>query len=505
MAQACRAGVAGCLTAVVAWGFAGAQQQERPDRTDGAARLDEYLLIGDAVRGAGEPVIAINPKDPNNIIVGAMANRHFVEGSPFGSSRKPVGPDTILAYRNTKEASISRYAISNDRGKTWRFIEDPFREYFKMNGTADAFVGAGPDGTLFIGAMAFFPRDASPEILAQEHEPEPGLLFGAADLTWSNDKGATWHQPPVSVMGLDTPLDQYGPGLKPVIKLTTPYDRPYLVSDLSTGTIYVPGTGLAGDPPRRETFIRASKDKGSTWGPIYAIDSPDYPQAAFGAGRPSAAGGVLGVTYIAGSAPADTGATCPCLVFGASADEGKSFERHIVRARFPPLRGFDEEVGPPSLPMIAADPSHPGRFAIMILAVNEAEMRVFVTDDYGKRWSGAVLAGRTPRATLTKPDISFSSRGDLAVMWLAVHRDRSYEAWSAVSRDGARHFSRPLRVSSGPSPPRSAIESRGNNWDGDDLSSLAVDDDFVHIVWADGRAGFLGAWYAQVPLSSFRP
>jgi hypothetical protein len=25
----------------------------------------------------------------------------------------------------------------------------------------------------------------------------------------------------------------------------------------------------------------------------------------------------------------------------------------------------------------------------------------------------------------------------------------------------------------------------------------------VHIVWADGRAGFLGAWYARVPLASY--
>jgi len=30
---------------------------------------DEYLLIGDTNRGAGEPQVAINPKDPNNIVV----------------------------------------------------------------------------------------------------------------------------------------------------------------------------------------------------------------------------------------------------------------------------------------------------------------------------------------------------------------------------------------------------------------------------------------------------
>jgi hypothetical protein len=464
---------------------------------------EEYLLIGDAVRGAGEPVIAINPTDHNNIIVGAMASRHYVEGSPFGATQHPVGPDTILAYRNTPDATISVYAISNDRGRTWRFIEDPFRDYFQMNGTADTFVGAGPDGTLFIGSMAFFPRNASPEILAQEHEPDPGLLFGGTDLTWSHDKGKTWHHTPVMVMGLDTPFDEYGPGLKPVRKITTPFDRPYLVSDLSTGTIYVPGTGLAGEPPRRETFVRASKDGGQTWGLIYAYDSPDYPQASFGAGRPAAAHGVLGVTYIAGSVPSKIGAKCPCLVFGASRDGGKAFDRYVVRPELPEQRGFVEGMGPPSLPMVAADPSRPGRFAVMMLTANESEMRVFVTDNYGKTWSKPVLAGHTPGAIMTKPDINYSPRGELAVMWLAVYPDRTYAAWSAVSHDGGGHFSPSLRVSGARSPSRESIRFRGNNWDGDDLSTLAVDDDFVHIVWADGRAGFLGAWYARIPLVSY--
>ena len=64
-------------------------------------------------------------------------------------------------------------------------------------------------------------------------------------------------------------------------------------------------------------------------------------------------------------------------------------------------------------------------------------------------------------------------------------------------------FSPSIQVSHGASPPRSAIKNRGNHWDGDDLSSLAADNDYVHIVWADGRAGFLGAWYARVPFTSY--
>ena len=136
--------------------------------------------------------------------------------------------------------------------------------------------------------------------------------------------------------------------------------------------IYVPGTGLAGDPERRQTFVRASRDNGNTWGLIYAYDSPDYPQAAFGAARPASAHGVLAATYIAGSAPANTGAECPCLVFAASRDDGRTFDRHIVRSALPKQRGFVEGMGPPPLPMVAADPSEPGRFAVVTLTEDES-------------------------------------------------------------------------------------------------------------------------------------
>lgn len=455
---------------------------------------EEFLLIGDAVRGAGEPVIVVHPKNPNIILVGAMANLHYVEGAPLGVGQQRITVEARVKYRNTPRSSISVYAISYDRGRTWRYFEDPFRDHFKMNGTADAFVGAGADGTLFIGAMNFFPLNASPAMLALEKEPDPGLLFGATDLAWSKDEGKTWSEP-VHVMGQATHPLEYGPETKPVFRGKTPYDRPYLITDQSTGAIYVPGNGSGGDPPHRETFIRASRDNGKTWGLVYSYDSSEFPQGG-SASRPSAAHGVLAVAYIASKAPA---AKCPCLVFGASRDDGKTFDRRVVQAEVTVPQGFGG-MGSPSL---AADPSRPGRFAVMRLTTGNAEMQIFVTEDYGKTWKSPVLAGRTPGATMTKPDIAYSPRGELATMWLAVYPDQTYSAWSSLSRDGGATFSQSTQISRAPSPPRSAIKNRGNNWDGDDLSSIAVDSEYVHIVWADGRAGFLGAWYARAPLAGY--
>jgi hypothetical protein len=159
--------LAGIVTVLAGsgWIFSAREQSDLPVNQTASYKGEEYLLIGNSVRGAGEPVIVINPKNPNNLIVGAMANLNHVEGEPIGVGQQRVSIEARVKYRNTPGSSISTYAVSLDRGRTWQFFDDPFRETYKMNGTADAFVGAGADGTLFIGAMNFFPLNASPQML----------------------------------------------------------------------------------------------------------------------------------------------------------------------------------------------------------------------------------------------------------------------------------------------------------------------------------------------------
>ena len=41
-----------------------------------AFKSEEYLLMGDGMRGGGEPQIAVNPLNPKNIVVTSMANLH---------------------------------------------------------------------------------------------------------------------------------------------------------------------------------------------------------------------------------------------------------------------------------------------------------------------------------------------------------------------------------------------------------------------------------------------
>jgi hypothetical protein len=46
------------------------------------SKSEEYLLLGNANRGAGEPMVAVDPTNPNNIIAVAMGSVQQLHGTP---------------------------------------------------------------------------------------------------------------------------------------------------------------------------------------------------------------------------------------------------------------------------------------------------------------------------------------------------------------------------------------------------------------------------------------
>jgi hypothetical protein len=96
--------------------------------------------------------------------------------------------------------------------------------------------------------------------------------------------------------------------------------------------------------------------------------------------------------------------------------------------------------------------------------------------------------------------MKYAPTGDLGLIWKAVYRDRTFDLWSAVSRDGAHTF-KTVRVSHSASPP--PILDRSNFMFGDDLSSLDIDGQYLYAVWGDYRSGFQGTWFGKVPLSAY--
>ena len=120
-----------------------------PAQPGNEVRSEEYLLLGSANRGAGEPWVFINPKNSNNIIVVAMAtlNRLPTGESPIPRNA-PGATELRIKELSTPDGSRTDIAVTHDGGKTWHFSEDDLRKYYDKNRCSDSFAGAGPDGTL---------------------------------------------------------------------------------------------------------------------------------------------------------------------------------------------------------------------------------------------------------------------------------------------------------------------------------------------------------------------
>ena len=237
---------------------------------DGPAKSIEYLLLGDASRGAGEPMIAVDPTNPLNIIATAM-----------GSYTEPVTPAPGASGQQPR-STIPWLAVTHDGGRRWTVGELPI-----LSGTftrcPDAMADVTKEGMFIAGCE---PRETI------------GQGYGMSAIVMSDDKGDTWG-PRTEIISSFTP-QRFAPGLKPVIRGASPWDRPYTYIDDSTGVIYGVAQGGSTDidtepgQTRSQSYITASTDHGKSFGTIYAWDSLEYPQMRRGAGVAAAHGTVAG-------------------------------------------------------------------------------------------------------------------------------------------------------------------------------------------------------------------
>ena len=224
--------------------------------------------------------------------------------------------------------------------------------------------------------------------------------------------------------------------------------------------------------------------------------------------------------------------TALCLFFQTSSDQGRTWTRHYV----PVAGGFSG-----FFTYVSADPGFPGRYAVGVLNRDATGFRVLLTDDSGGTWSkpiavpqvapaaaptaAAGAAGESPfdimnRGTILKPWMAYGPSGVLGVMWKQRRDDllgsaklsgvpgRSvgpgFDVYAAISCDGGTTWLRPVKVNAEPSPAGPSSF--------DDLSYIALDTHYAHLVWGDRRdiakvkntatgIGGVQAYYGRVPFS----
>jgi len=366
----------------------------------------------------------------------------------------PVHHTMVLAY--TTHDSKCGLEVSGDNGQSWQstpFPADPGpTPGVPYHNCSDPAVAVGPDGAIYVAGGWW-------------DQPTGPADYYNIYVSRSSDGGQTWSAPAFATGDKDA-VDVLALG-----RNTGHSDRAFMTVDNSTGTVYV----SAADLPRNQRWVVASHDQATTFGKPQAIDSADYPEAGgepLGDYIPSSANGVLAISYVAG--PASTGSACPCNVFETSTDDGVSWTRRST---------------PVAANWTAADPAHPGHFAILSGAglsastSNPDYLVISTTFDYGKTWSTPQLVGQTPANQRYQPWINFSPKGVLGVGYKTVYgtsvNNDTYDYWSALSCDGGLSFSSPVRISGNVS----GAEPAG----GDDFSFVALDNNHLYAGWGDMR------------------
>ena len=215
----------------------GSAPQQAPAPT---FQSEEYLLFGNANRGAGEPMIAVDPTNPKNMIAVAMGSIQQLHG-------KPATQGSTNQYHLVAGSTINWLGVTHDGGVTWDVKEQPILSG-KLKRCPDAFADVTKDGVFLAGCE---PRET-------DSVPD---FFGMSAFQVSTDKGKTWG--PVVPMISDYHLDRFAPHQKPFGRISpgAPDRRTRMAPDRhaphrdSTGVIYGVRTAA---PPRSHACERPS-------------------------------------------------------------------------------------------------------------------------------------------------------------------------------------------------------------------------------------------------------
>ena len=449
----------------------------------------EINVTNDPTRRWAELGIAVNPKDPNNIVIATqgMASTRECQAKSTDCQMVPVdlgmgGPrPQPRGQTDRKDFNAIAAFVTFDRGKTWKRVTFPVvpRGHPTIQSAGDPHITAGPDGTFY------FSFDSLNWGTVEKALPNAGV-----SVSKSTDGGRTWSVP---------------------ILTGVPADGPKIAADLSTGTIYLSassqlGPRSTGDPsvpvqPKADRWLTSSKD-GVNW---------TKPQGWGGVGRTaSAAHGILAAAFRTSARPSIMGGgnddlcgTAPksCTIFQTTTDAGASWTRHVLAIS-------NDYAGSP---IVAADPTKKGHFALAVPMKGDGGHLMYRTTDAGKTWSGPVTLTEDAGKRHYHSWMAFSRQGVLAIMWRtsqpAAGQERAagpgepaqpYNVWAAISRDGGVSFSAPLKVSSADSPAQQAQFSGG-----DDYSSVAVDGNYVYVAWADWRSKERDNYFRAIPLNAF--
>ncbi len=414
--------------------------------------------ISNGVLFDGEPYLAINPSNNQNLVAAWMG----------------------LKYSNGLFRIAIKTRASFDGGNSWSpvTIMPHFGNGF---GAADVSMAFNKNGLLFISYIDY------------KQAPDSGGIYVARSL----NGGLSWDTPSKA-------FDMYDVAGKRAI------DRPWLVVDNSNtsnfGTLYITSKPAPWIPPPNRNYFKVSSDSGHTWTSIANIDGGSYlvgnlipaPMAApttmmngkFCAIYPS---------YVPAQNP------LPAYYFAKSADKGLTFSYTTVFTAIPAANDTNLKNGY----QLIAHPTDSNKLIFLTPDAQngDADIKAFHSNDGGLSWSNQVRVNDDAVSNGKAQDmvwVAYNEQGNLAVTW----RDRrnsngngfwnaGYDFYYALSADNGQTFSTNKLLTSQFVPFDSIIAQSGN-----DFMSCVFSSDTLYSLWGDTRNGKMNIYFSKTIAST---
>ncbi len=375
----------------------------------------------------GEPVVAVNPTNPNNVVVAWIR-------AAFGTS--------VIAVR-----------YSLDGGRTWSPIY-PMPHIVSGFKSADPALAFSEDGTLYLVYIDF--------------SNDSGFVV----LSVSNDGGMTWSSPRIIIRYDEAP--------------DYPIDRPWIVVSGSSIYITTLETKVMGATPPYHLYIKYSHDGGSSWSPLQEIgDTTNYPAYVRSMGQIALSGdSTVFVGYFSYN---PSFYPLPRHMLAVSNDGGATFSyRTVIDLSSASVSDSNLKKGSP---LVYVPNSGILLITRIDASFGDPDAVAQRSTDGGTTWSLPFRLNDDPVGNGVYQDMLWGCSKDsiVAFFW----RDRRnggmggevpFEIYGSISYDGGYTFSENFLVSGSPSEYDTLLTLSGN-----DFLSCAIGDTSIYVVWGDLR------------------
>jgi len=416
--------------------------------------------ISDDLIFDGEPYLAVNPTNPQNMVAAWMAEQ----------------------YTKGEFVITMKTRASFDGGNTWSAYNT-----LPHNGTgfgsADVSMAFDKGGLLYICYIDWrqIPNDS-------------GGIYVARSI----DGGLTWDTPSMAFNLTDVP-GKY------------PIDRPWMVVDRSSGpysgTLYITSKPAYFIPPPNRNYYKLSTDSGHTWSAIAPVDGGNY-LVGNNIAQPMAApvttvnGNFCAVypSYLASQN------ILPSYYLATSNNGGQSFSYTTVIS----TPAYPVDTNLKSGYRLIASGTDSNKMAVVAVDApdGDADIVALHSNDGGQTWSSPLVRVNDDSIGNGKDQDmvwgAYNAEGNLVVTW----RDRrnspvqgfwnaGYDFYYAISTDNGQTFSPNQKLTSQFVSFDSILTAKGN-----DFMTCYYKEDTLYTLWGDNRTGKMNIFFTKTIASS---